>query len=468
MPAILLLALARHGTLAVETPHYGATISVDRRPIGTAPVAPQRVAVGWHLVEVFARGRPPWGRLVFVAPDRILTLSVVLEALPTAREAPAAAGRPPAVWRLTGRAGLRGAARGPDRSAALEQRARLEGDEVAGADTRLVVDLAGESQLSSSGRSLLRLISPDDPSRLRIDAAWVGWRSIRGGRLPLIGPGAALVVLDGVEATGAWQRWQVDARLGARGAPVGGRPEEPLVAIGLAHTAGPVRGHARWWHHDHHYGDGGITAQGARWRLASAASLVDARLHRAQVEGRWDAVDLGYTVRGPARGALVDPLRTLGLDPLDRIAWHGPRLRVLLGERPWVADAQARVRMSAQGARFDGGIGVERRQAAWRLGMRLDGLASRWSRSPPAPHLRQRIGARVEAGWGRAATVALGGAWQATDRSRQVLPEGAVRLTVPLVDRLELYAEAAGEAVDPAVLAGEGLLWHGRVGVRLR
>lgn len=469
MPLILLLALTRTGTLVVETPHYGATISVDRRPIGTAPVEPRVLPTGWHLVEVFARERPPWGRLVFVPPGKTVRVSVRLAPLPAQRRrASTDAGAPPPTWSLTGRAGVRAALRGPDRSVALVQRARLDGQDVLGADTRLVVDLGGESRIVDRGQPLLRLIAPGRASRLRIDAAWAGWRGLRAGRLPLSGPGDTAVVLDGIDGGVSTLGWRLAGRVGGRGAPVGARPDALLAGVGLTRERGPLTGRVRWWHHATHHLDGRLATRGDRWQIATAGSLVGDRLHRARVDTRWDAVHLGYAVRGPGVSRLVDPLRSLRLDPLDRTPWHGPRIALDGQAGPWRGDGALRLRISDAGARLDGAMGIIRDLAGWRAGARLRGVVSRWESPPPRPFLRHRVGAALTARWGQRLDAALGAAWQATDRSRRVLPEGAARLRWPLVDRLSVEAEISAAAVDPAVLPGDGPLLTGLLGVRLR
>ena len=70
----LLWLLVSTGTLTVRAPHYGATVLVDRRPVGRVPMAPSEVSAGLHLVELRQQGTIRWRRLVFVPPGQAVVV----------------------------------------------------------------------------------------------------------------------------------------------------------------------------------------------------------------------------------------------------------------------------------------------------------------------------------------------------------------------------------------------------------
>lgn len=463
---VLLLAL-RTGTLVVQTPHYGATVSVDRRPIGTAPVDPLRLSIGWHLVEVFARARPAWSRLIFIAPGQTVTVNVQLAALPVRRASqPADPAQPDPRWTLTGRAGLIGARRGDDASLALQHRARLGGTEVLGKHTRLSLAIFGESRVAGQGAELLRRIQPREASRLRIDEAMVAWRDLRGGRLLLTGPAHSLLVLDGLDGALRLGAHRVGARLGWQGAPVGMRPDDPVGGLRwrVQHDRGS--GGLRWLYHQKHHVEADGQARIETVQLMARGSMVGRRLHRAQIDARRGPVRLGYGARGAGRSALIDP--TMGLLRRDPRPWHGPRAGLDGAWRAWRSDLAAQWRRTTLGDRWLLRGGVDRRVIAWRLGVRLSGLSAHGQPIAQPIELQRQWRGAVTARWGRRIDLAGGAVWQATQAGRRWLPEANLRLDWPLVGALSLDVALSVQAVDPAVLPGRGVLTWGRLGVRLR
>lgn len=468
MTAIALLVALQHGSLLVDTPHYGATISVDRRPIGTAPLPAQTVAVGWHLVEVFARGRPAWARLVFVPPGEQVTVTVKLAPMPRqiARKTGPDDTHTP-TWRLSGRVRVEAAKRGADTSVALTERARLIGDDVLGADTMVRVDLSGESRLDQSGRPLLRLIDPQRPSRIRVNELSAGWRGLRAGRLLMDGPAMTALTVDGFSGRLTVGDWQGAVFGGARGAPVGDRPSTPVGGVGVARTTGALRPRLRWIGHDAQHTEAGISYQNNTLQVSTVASTVDAALHRARLDLRWRGLRLGYAARGSGRSRLVDPVRSLGLAPAELSRWHGPRVGGVATVGAWTLDGDARLRWGDEADRWDAHGAVARRVGAWRATVLVDGFATRWRRPPEGPFLENGARGTLSARYA-GLTLSGGAAWQTTNATGRVLPEGGARWMLPLTGPLDLVAEASAQAVDPAILPGDGLLFSGRLGVRLR
>jgi hypothetical protein len=464
---LVLMLMAQTGTLVVDTPHYGATISVDRRPVGTAPIDPLTLATGWHLVEVFARKRPPWSRLIFVAPGKTVRLQVRLAAAPKRRQpkqdAPAQA--TPA-WTLTGRAGFIGARRGDDASLALQQRARLGGTDVLGKSTRLSLAIFGESRLTGRGDELLRRVRPQTPSRLRVDEAMVSWRSLRAGRLLLTGPASALLVLDGVEGALTWGAHRFTARGGLRGAPVGERPDAPVGGLDWQVRGDRGQIGLSWLHHGHHHSEASGQLRWRTLRLSGRTSLVDATLHRADLQVRRGGVQLSYRARGSARSDLIDPVAPLlARDPRP---WHGPQVMLDGAWQDWQGDIAVDWQRGALGDRWRSVAALNRRVAAWNLGFRASGLGSRGPRVHRPTELHHQWRGALTARWTRRLDTHAGLVWQATNSGRVWLPEAGARLDWPLMGALSLTAEIAAQAMDPAVLPGEGLLTMGQLGLRLR
>ncbi|MGK0358063.1 MAG: hypothetical protein ACI9U2_000346 [Bradymonadia bacterium] len=473
MTAIALLVALQHGSVLIDTPHYGATISVDRRPIGTAPLPAHPVAVGWHLVEVFARGRPAWARLVFVPPGREVRVRVELAAMP--RRALTKSTGPndkTPTWRLSGRVRVEAAKRGADAALALTERGRLVGEDVLGDDTTVTVDLSGESRLDQTGRPLLRLVDPQRPSRVRMNEAFARWRGLRAGRLLLDGPATTALTVDGLGGRLTLGEWQGEAFGGARGAPVGARPSTPVGGVGVARASGTLRPRLRWIGHDAQHVEAGIslrdqTPENETLGASAVASTVGRALHRARVDLRWRRLRVGYAARGAGRSRLIDPVRSLALAPPELSEWHGPRIGAAARLGPWLIDGHARLRWGVEADRWDAQGALSRSVGRWQTSVLIDGFATRWLRPPQGPFLQN--GARgVFSARYAGLTVSGGAAWQTTDATARLLPEGGLRLALPISGPLDLVAEASAQAVDPAILSGDGLLISGHLGVRLR
>jgi hypothetical protein len=69
------------GTLAINADHPGATVFVNRRNVGTAPVRVRNLKAGAHLVWVESDGYRRWTRVVTVPFERVTRVLVDLEPL---------------------------------------------------------------------------------------------------------------------------------------------------------------------------------------------------------------------------------------------------------------------------------------------------------------------------------------------------------------------------------------------------
>lgn len=70
------------------TTESSARISVDGRPVATAPTAPLELAAGKHLITIVRRGREPFGREVSVTRGEHLTVAAPLTQTPRRRAVP--------------------------------------------------------------------------------------------------------------------------------------------------------------------------------------------------------------------------------------------------------------------------------------------------------------------------------------------------------------------------------------------
>ncbi|MFN3197097.1 MAG: PEGA domain-containing protein [Bradymonadia bacterium] len=359
----LLGATARAGTLVITTPHYGSEIIIDRQPVGLAPVAPQRVSAGFHLVEVKVRRRPTWSALVFVGADAEVKLQV--EYPPSkpadriAREDAQANAPPPDAQplRLEAEATVRGARAGPQSDIDLRHRWRLEARELRGLGMDGVVQMRVRHDLDAlSRRDRTRTGScplPDqaysadlpgltdaldcDGTLFLLDEAHLRWREgparLTLGRQTASAPGGGVQTIDGVRG-----RWRQRTGWVRRLELTGGRAIEPPTTrtpvdwlghggLGLGIGAGEMRGRldADYTYAETHHLDleasgrlgpqrlaarlESIDGQVSHWHGRSSTQLgalgVNARIgHRANVTGPYvlDGDALGISLLRPPRG----------------------------------------------------------------------------------------------------------------------------------------------------------------------
>jgi hypothetical protein len=77
MVAVEVALRERPATIKLDAP-AGATVSVDGRPVGVAPLAPLQVASGAHFVAVTERGHAPWTRDLRLARGETTSLHAEL------------------------------------------------------------------------------------------------------------------------------------------------------------------------------------------------------------------------------------------------------------------------------------------------------------------------------------------------------------------------------------------------------
>lgn len=75
----LVIPTIYRGTLSVNADHPGATVFVNRRNVGKAPVRVRNLRAGAHLVWVESEGYRRWTRVVTVPAERVTRVSADLE-----------------------------------------------------------------------------------------------------------------------------------------------------------------------------------------------------------------------------------------------------------------------------------------------------------------------------------------------------------------------------------------------------
>lgn len=503
-----LLALALLGTppasgvLEVRSPDYGATVAVDRVPVGLVPVKPLPVAAGFHLVEVLLRGRPTWARLVYVAPGARLVLPVQLAPAPrVVAPAPGEAAPPPAPRfsveaRVAAEAAGTGAA---DETAALAvtQRWRVAGRNLghptlsAAVDVRATDLLAGQrfDLLQAAHGARRRVVAPHEARADWRPAGGELWLS--GGRLLETAPGGWPLFLDG-----AWARWRPAAALslggfgGLRADPGRRRPEAAALAgfgAGVAPWGEHLALDGTWLFCDGPLVDAGLRGRAGGWRYAGgsrwhADRWLEGRAHTAWGHAAldlWAEVAAADLTTDPFRGPPLRPGLTtspvpswrevaagLRLDPTDRLGLRA-EVRARDGRappsptRPALLVGEATLRWGPAGW----GLGVE--------GLVLEADIGPPSGEPGVAHaVRGRLAAdarvqrlRLVAGAGAARVVSQD---PSTVRTAHVVPEGALAIEVELLRGLSVALEGWSEAVHPRLARGGGPLFGGTFDVRVR
>lgn len=326
-PLLALMVLATStGTLAVDSPDYGATVVVDRRPLGIIPIAPAPVAAGLHLVEILRDGRPAWTRLIFVPPG--VTVRLVVN-LPMRTLPPITARRPdepPAPrYRLAGSVGAEVAAAPGWTDLDLVQRWRLEASDAPVPGLSAAVEAWVFSDLLDRGDE--RSWVPRHSERVHVEEARVGYEGrsgeVQAGRLREVGPGGRVFLLDGARAQLASDAIALHARGGWRHEPRGPMPSSPeLLGAGLSLI--PWRDAIRMsldaiWQESLHL-DGHLHAQHGWARLALAGRSIGHELAAADARVTVEHAGLaGWVeggVRSDARGAFETPRWWLTLTEL--------------------------------------------------------------------------------------------------------------------------------------------------------
>ncbi len=481
MPCWLLLVVLgapAPGVLEVRSPDYGATVSIDRRPVGKVPLPPWPLPAGLHRVEVRAVGRPAWRRTVLVAPGARVVLTVELPPAPPAPPPMAVAVDAPPAPTLRGAVGLRWAHDGARGDLDLAQRWRLT---VAPAPRwAAAVAVGARSDVAGDAPALQGAPWRATDGRVRVLEATLERRfaagAVLGGRQLGRGPGGRAYRFDGLRGRSTLGP-TVEAHLGRRAEPLGATPDAPRLGgarAAIDRDAWRLEG-AYLFHGAHH-----LDAE-ARWRprplqISLGAWLADAALveGRGALAGRWGALSAraeGRLHRAPPTP--FDLLAAIGLLPdEDAARWREGRLGVGFAPDAWTATADAGLRARADGwRRWDAAARVARRLGASEVGARGRGL---WGegRPPDGPALRSAVHGAAEGAWADGRwRLALSGGVARIDpvgAAARTLPEGSLRLEVGLVDDLALRFDAGVAAAHPSWIEGGGPLLQGGLAVVLR
>ncbi len=466
------------GVLEVRSPDYGATVSIDRRPVGKVPLAPVAVSAGLHRVEVRAVDRPAWRRTVLVAPGARVVLPVELPPAPPSPPPALAAEERAAPPTLQGYVGLRWAHDGGAGDLDLAQRWRLT---VAPAPRwAAAVAVGARTDLAGDAPELqgARWRAADD--RVRVLEATLGHAQgdaqIVGGRQLGRGPGGRAYRFDGLRGRSA-DGAQVEAHLGRRAEPLGATPGAAELGGARVAVERPAwRAEGAYLFHGAHHLDADLAWRPRPLQLAAGAwlaggALVEGRGAADARLGAWTARLTGRLHRPPPTP--FDLLARIGLLPdEDAARWIEGRVGLRWAADAWEAAVDGGVRERADGwRRWDASGRATRRLSRGEVGVRGTGL---WGegRPPDAPAPRSAVRGAAEAAWrvGRLRWAVSGGAARVdpTGGAAAVLPEGALRLDLALAVALTLRLDAGVAAVHPTWLAGGGPLLHGGLAVVLR
>ncbi|MCA9541795.1 MAG: PEGA domain-containing protein, partial [Myxococcales bacterium] len=328
--ALALLASPPDGTVRIASPHYGATVAVDRRPVGHVPLPELSLAPGLHLVELLRDGRPVFAQVVFVAPGQMLTVPIALPEAPLRpTDVPLAKGAAPAPrYDLQATLALQGARRGHTTDLDLMHRWRLSARDMPAPRWRGALQVTGRHDLAGDGDELIDAARAEAQTGLRVDEAWIGQGAATGfvvGRQMANGPGGRAFHFDGGTLRAPLgEHGGAELRLGRRAAALGPNPTVPwLAGLGLRAEGSVLEGgvaalfHDRW-HVDAH-------AQG-RWRalrmtlraravdevLADANARVDVHFSDGDV---WLAAGRRARASGPFEWQWSAPDLTTAVDP---------------------------------------------------------------------------------------------------------------------------------------------------------
>lgn len=490
MAALLLIALLGApptGTLTIESGDYGATVVVDRWPIGIIPVEPAAVTAGLHLVEVLRDGRPVWARLVFVPAGQELRVPVALPArtLPPRRSTP---GRVAPRYTLGGAVGAEVSGAGDRLDLDLVQRYRLTADDVPAAGLSAAAEVWVFSDLVDRGegddlRWVTRRAAP-----VHLEEARVGYAGSAGhldaGRVVTTGPGGRAFVLDGARGALGGEAFEVRARAGRRFEPVGPAPSTAWLAGGGLRAApwGDVlTASIDVLHHARLHVDGVVAGRWGRGRARIEGRSIGDRLAAltggAGLDGEGISGDIAGGVRTDARGPFETPRWALGLTDLASPAgwWLAGRTRLTHG--PWRAAGRVEWRDGAGSAsaehpdRWAVDLDGVRAIGAGRVGVQGAALVADVGEGVPSPALRRRLGAwalgdQTVGRWRFA--MRLGVEQLVIGAVERTLPTGDVGVRIALTEEFEVEASGAVRAVHPTLYPDGGPLWSGRLGVRLR
>ena len=445
----LLWLAASVGGLHIRSPHYGASVLVDRQPVGRVPLKPLELPAGLHLVELRAGSETRWTRLVYVAPGSVVVVDARWQGeVATAADGEALQERKGPTYAVQGQVGVEAATLGDGADIDAVFGARVDGEGVLTEAVDAELSVRGRGDVSGApvlvGGQTADLV--DDAVRLEtatLRADPGAWR-LSGGRMYALGPGVRAFTLDGGRAAYLSDGLRLRASGGRQGGP------EPAGDGGwLAHLGGGWGESARLdaWYAGTLHVDGGLRA-GMDGLLVRA----DGRTVGTALAAAGARVDhhLGWAHTGVRRG-VASPFEP----PTPPLAW----VRDVDGYEARVGGEWGDVR---------GWWGATRSISA-RGRWRFLSAAGSWVQRDPL--LRARGGLAVDRSWrwGRWRTGGRAGAtWLHAGGADRWLPDGGADLEVAVVGTLSVRARAAVAAVHPAVHPAGGPLAYGGLEVRVR
>ncbi len=465
----LLWLLATAGILTVRSPHYGATVIVDRQPVGRVPLDPLELPAGLHLVELRQSGETRWSQVVYVPPARTVELDATWAsaATPAASSSAPPAQRPPS-YTLEASAGVELAHLGDATDLDLVHAWRVEGRRLgwrglsAVVDVRGRADVAGDAALPGGETLLVERTTDGANPGLRLDEARLRAKhdgaTVDGGRMLALAPGRRLYVLDGIRARGDLGDWEVRAAAGARAAPLGARAVDPwLGSVGVSWER--LAALDAVWAETLHLDASGAGDLGPL-RLDGAVRTVGETVALASATARWAT---HAWIRGAARRACDGPFEPppRPLDLHRRVEGWEVSLGGEVGPTSALVAARAGVVDHAEAE-----LASRWRLGAWRLGAVGGGLVARGD-----PLLDAWGRGAAELGWSRAslrARTSAGAAWMRAGERDRWLPEASADLSVPLGGPLSLGGRLLVAGVHPEVHPQGGPMVYGGLEVRLR
>ena len=484
MGLLLLLALlvsTPDGLLILESPHYGARVSVDRQPVGRVPLKPLPLSAGLHLLEVESTGRSTWSRLVMIPTDGTVRVAVSLGPRRPRLRPPTVDDPQPQGPQLSGTTGLEWALHRGESDLELAWRWRLTTQP--GPHWSTALGVRAYTKIVGQDDTLLRAVDVDHPRTLRLDEARVSWRDawhLDLGRLLPLAPGGRALRLDGARAGYQTTDWGLQLLGGARAEPIGPPPNSFLLVGARGHHQwGGLRAHSAVFWHDRLHIDLGAKARLSNWRarldlrwIGADLALADLAAHSQHPTWR---VGARLTLRRPAAGPFERPLlssthaRGSTLAHYDQATAHIERTV----DRGWYGALITRAR-SGQTTIDNPDQLSARGSTGWRFAhasIGVSGHAAWFDPGDLGPAIYQQHHLHLRGGWQTGPLrIEIYGGWSRLelDTGQVDLPVGGTQMSWMLLDHWSVALSLDTRATHPSWLPDGGPLTTGRLEIRLR